>query len=401
MPCRSCGAGALEPVFSLGSLPLSNALVDEAGLSISDELHPLDLDCCVSCGMLGIRQAVAPERLFREYLYYSSYSATAVEHAHAFAQNAIAELGLGPKSLVIEVASNDGYLLSHFHARGIATLGIEPARNVADVARSKGVQTVTEFFDKDLAPSLPKADLVIANNVLAHVPDPNGFVSGLGTIVRPGGTITVEVPSLLELVDNTEFDTVYHEHFSYFSATSLDALFARNGLAVERVDLLVLHGGSLRFTLRKGSGGERPRNLAELLSREAAWGVRDPLVYRMLAHKVSGMKAALSGFLQDAIVHGRSVAGYGAPAKATVFLNHFGLGPDKIPFVVDRNPHKQGRYIPGVRIPIRSVDLLRLEKPDFVLVLPWNLANEIIEQEQDLLRQGSRFVVAIPSLRLI
>jgi len=399
MSCRSCGNGALDLVLSLGAIPLANALPAPEDLGRPDERFPLDLAFCPKCALVQILETIPPEKMFRDYLYFSSFSETMLRHAEEHVRRLVKEERLGPSSLAMEIASNDGYLLQYFVKAGIPVLGVEPARNIARVAEEKGVRTISEFFTRELAATLPKADVVIANNVLAHVPDVNGFVAGIKTVLKPGGVATIEVPYVREMVDRTEFDTIYHEHLSYFSVAALDAIFARNGLVVDRVELLPIHGGSLLLFVRHE---KRDRSTVDaLLREEEAWGVRSGAAYRRMAERVAGLRSKLLGLLDGLRQEGRKVAGYGAAAKATILLNFFGIGVDRISFVVDRSPHKQGRFIPGVRIPVSPVERLLQDRPDHVLLLAWNFAEEILRQQSEYRRLGGKFILPIPEVRVL
>ncbi len=399
MSCRSCGNGSLDLVLSLGAIPLANALPAKDDLGRPDERFPLDLAFCPKCALAQILETVPPEKMFRDYLYFSSYSDTMLRHAEEHVNRLVKEERLGPSSLALEIASNDGYLLQFFLKAGVPVLGVEPARNIAKVAEGKGIRTLPEFFTRELAATLPKADVVIANNVLAHVPDLNGFVAGLKAVLKPRGVATIEVPYVREMVDRAEFDTIYHEHLSYFSVTALDEIFARNGLVLDRVERLPTHGGSLLLFVRHE---ERDRSTVEtLLREEEAWGARGHAPYRRMADRVRAVGASLRGLLDELKAGGKKVAGYGAAAKATILLNFFGIGADHLAFVVDRSPHKQGRFIPGVRIPVSPVERLLQDQPDFVLLLAWNYADEILGQQAEYRRRGGKFILPIPEVKVV
>lgn len=397
--CRSCDFASLEPVVSLGSIPLANALLDPGADSSSEKRYPLDLVFCPNCALVQITETIPREEIFRDYPYFSSYSDTMGAHARALAERLVREEGLGPQSLVIEPASNDGYLLKHFASLGVSVLGVDPAKNVAKVARDAGIPTVSEFFGPALAPSLPKADLVVANNVLAHTDDLNGFVSSVGSVLKPDGLAVLEVPYVKDMVDRCEFDTVYHEHLCYFSVTSLDALFARNGLFLDHAERIALHGGSLLLRARRDP--RRRASVEALLHEEASWGVRTRGYYRMMAHRMVGMREALSSLLKDLKAEGRAIAAYGASAKGSTLLNSFGIGRETLDFVADRNPHKHGKLLPGVRIPIVPAESLSLEMPAYTLLLAWNFAEEILSQQETYRRRGGKFILYVPDLRVL
>src|ERR1043166_5838838 len=399
MPCRSCGNAALDVVLSLGKIPLANALLSKKDLARPEERYPLDLAFCPSCSLLQILETVPPEKLFREYLYFASFSETMLRHAKEHALRLVREKKLGPRTWALEIASNDGYLLESFLEAGVPVLGVEPARNVAKAAEEKGVRTIAEFFTKDLAATLPKADVVIANNVLAHVPDLNGFVAGIKTVLKPGGVATIEVPYVREMVDRTEFDTIYHEHLSYFSVAALDAIFARNGLVLDRVERLSIHGGSLLLFVRHEKRGRA--SVQAVLKEEEAWGVRRRDVYAQMGDRVAALRSALRRLLDDLKRNGKTIAGYGAAAKATILLNFFGIGSDDLAFVADRSPHKQGRFIPGARILVSPAERLLEAQPDYVLLMAWNFADEIFQQQAEYRRRGGKFILPIPEVKVV
>jgi SAM-dependent methyltransferase len=399
MPCRSCGESQLQNVLSLGRTPLANALLPREDLARAEEAFPLDLAFCPACSLVQIVETVPSEKMFRDYVYFSSFSEGMLKHAEEHVRRLIETAKLGKASLAIESASNDGYLLQNFVKAGVPVLGIEPARNIAKVAEGKGIRTRCEFFTRELASALPQADVVIANNVLAHVPDLNGFIAGIRTVLKPDGVATVEVPYVRDMVDHCEFDTIYHEHLSYFSVTALDALISRNGLVLDRVERLALHGGSLLLFLRHRKSDRS--TVEAILREEAAWGVGQLLPYRVMAHRVAGMKESLRGLLSDLKGEGRRIAAYGAAAKGATLLNYFRIGTEWLDYVVDRSPHKQGKFMPGSRLPIEPVERLVERKPDYVLLLAWNFADEILRQQEAYRRSGGRFIVAVPELRVL
>ena len=403
--CRGCGRPGLEVVLDLGEQPLANAIIKQDDLASPEPRYPLALAYCPDCWLVQITEAVAPELLFREYTYFSSVSDAFVEHARGIAERLIAERGLGPDSLVVELASNDGYLLQHYAAAGVPVLGIDPARNVAEVATARGVPTLAEFFTCDLADELARsgrtADVVHANNVIAHVPDLNGFVAGIARILKPGGVAVIETPYLRELVERLEFDTIYHEHIFYHSLTALSRVFERNGLSVIDIERIAVHGGSLRvFAMR--SGAEEPgARVRSLLAEEAAVGLCTPEYYANFAARVEVLGRELRIMLTGLRSQGRTVAAYGAAAKGAVLLNAFGIGPDLISFVADRSPYKQGHLMPGVHIPIVAPDQLVAQMPDECLLLVWNFADEILAQQAEYRRLGGRFIIPVPKPTLV
>ena len=407
-PCRFCAAPLQHSFADLGMSPLSNAFLQREQLGKMEPFYPLHAFVCERCLLVQLEQFERPENIFSNYAYFSSYSVSWLDHARQYVEKMAERFTLGAESLVVEIASNDGYLLQYFQVKGIPVLGLEPARNVAKVAQEKGISTLTEFFGARIAMELSasgrQADLIVANNVLAHVPDLNDFVRGLKLLLKSGGTITIEVPHLLRLMEGCQFDTIYHEHFSYFSLLTLDEVFRKFGLTVFDVDELATHGGSLRLYIRHASSGEpvmQSERLAEMRHRECAAGMNRLETYLDLEEKVRETKRGLLEFLIDAKRRGKSIAAYGAPAKGNTLLNYCGIGKDFIDYTVDISPHKQGLFLPGTHIPILHPDTLRRTKPDYVLLLPWNLRDEILEQLADVRGAGSRFVVPIPTVDVI
>jgi SAM-dependent methyltransferase len=403
--CRSCGADQPEAVLDLGRTPLANRLLTADQLDEPEPTYPLELVFCPRCALLQITETVAPEILFRHYLYFSSFSETMLRHAERSAERLIAERRLGPKSLVVEAASNDGYLLQYFARRGIPVLGIEPARNIAAVAQSRGIPTVDEFFGARLAEQLRgagrAADVFLANNVLAHVADLNDFVQGIGTLLAPAGVAVIEAPYAKDMIDHCAFDTIYHEHLCYFSLTALTHLFRRHGLAVGHVERLPIHGGSLRV-FAGHAGATRPDEAVDnLLREEAAWGMDRPAFYRGFARQVEALKASVRAPLLRLKRQGKRLAAYGAAAKGSTLLNYMGIGRDLLDFVVDQSTYKQGRYMPGVRLPIDAPARLLEDLPDYVLLLTWNFADEILAQQAEYRRQGGQFIIPVPEPRVV
>jgi hypothetical protein len=387
--------------------PLCESYVSPENANAMEPFYPLHVWVCDTCFLVQLEEYVSGEEIFTEYAYFSSYSDSWLEHCRRYVDQAIETLGLTAESSVVEVASNDGYLLQYFVERGIPALGIEPAANVAKVAVEKGVPTLVEFFGRESAGNLAagrgRADLVLGNNVLAQVHHLNDFVAGLEILLAPGGTITIEFPHLERLVAENQFDTIYHEHFSYFSLYAAERVFAAHGLTVYDVEELPTHGGSLRIWARHEGEADRPRTqrLLALRARELEAGVDDPAYYRSFEEQVRETKRKLLEFLIAARRAGKKVVGYGAPGKGNTLLNYCGIREDFIDFTVDRSPYKQGKLLPGTHIPIREPDRLREARPDYVLILPWNLRQEIVDQLAYIREWGGRFVVPIPEPTVI
>jgi SAM-dependent methyltransferase len=403
--CRACGGLRLTPVLSLGTTPLANSLLTQAQLAAPEPRFPLDLAFCESCSLLQITAAPPPEALFSDYLYFSSFSETMLKHARAIAERTARDRKLGADALVMEIASNDGYLLQYYKALGIPVLGIEPARNIAVVAENqRGIPTLVEFFGAELAQRLRNegrlADVIHANNVFAHVPDLNGFVSGLATVLRDGGVAIVEFPYAREMIEHCEFDTIYHEHLSYFSLTAVDTLVRKHGLVVADAELLPIHGGSLRIFLAKGSGPARA-GAATLLEAEAESGVGTYAYYAEFARRVNALRGKVRDLLRALKTEGKTIAAYGAAAKGSTLLNYFGIGRETLDFVADRSTHKQGRFMPGVHVPIVAPEHLLAAQPDYTLLLTWNFADEIMEQQSEYRRRGGQFIVPVPDCRVV
>ncbi|MBN2308485.1 MAG: methyltransferase domain-containing protein [Candidatus Hydrogenedentes bacterium] len=404
--CRHCGSGRLRMVLSLGTTPLANSNVSEERLSEPEPVFPLELLVCEDCMLAQLDEYEAPDHIFTDYAYFSSWSTTWLEHARAYVEQVSERFALGAASMVVEVASNDGYLLQYFVERGVPVLGVEPAANVAAEAVAKGIPTQVAFLTQASAKRLVaegyQADLVVGNNVLAHVPALNDFVAALRILLKPAGVITMEFPHLYRLVEETQFDTIYHEHFSYFSLFVVIAVFARHGLAVFDVDRLTTHGGSLRIYACHAD--KAPYAVSErvgaLESLERGAGMATMEYYERFAEEVARVKREVVEFLRSAKREGKRVAGYGAPAKGNTLLNFCGIGRDLVGYTVDRNPHKQGLYTPGMRIPIRDPKVVEEDKPDYLWILPWNIKDEVMEQMAGIRGWGGRFVVAIPRLHI-
>lgn len=402
--CRSCGRSNLEPILDLGETPLADRLVTEARLGEPEPRYPLAIVFCPDCGLVQISETVPPEVLFCEdYPYFSSVSDALLRHSRDNVRELIAARGLGANSLAVELASNDGYLLKNYLERGIPVLGIDPAEGPARRAEAIGVTTLNSFFTAALASRLAaegrRADVIHANNVLAHVADTNGFVSGIATLLKDEGVAVIEVPYVKDLIDHLEFDTIYHEHLCYFSVTALDRLFRRHGLYLNEVRRLEIHGGSLRLYLeREERDGESVRSL---LALERDEGVDRREFYRSFAHQVERLKADLLELLRGLRAEGKTIAAYGAAAKGATLINYVGIGPDLVDFVVDRNAFKQGRYMPGQRLPIFAPERLLQAMPDYVLLLAWNFADEIREQQSAYAAAGGRFILPLPEPRVL
>lgn len=403
MHCRHCGAPVTLPLADLGTAPLSNAYLSAEALHAPERWYPLRVLVCERCWLVQTEDFAQAHELFdAEYAYFSSYSSSWLAHAQAYVQAMVQRFALGPHSRVVEIAANDGYLLQYVAARGIPCLGVEPTASTAAAARAKGIPVVERFFGQELARELvaqgQAADLTAANNVLAHVPDINDFVAGFALLLQPAGVATFEFPHLLQLVQQCQFDTLYHEHFSYLSLTAVQRIFAANGLTVFDVEELPTHGGSLRVYARRTDGTPRPEApaVAALLAREAQAGVASAAFYGDFQRECLRIKRELLSFLISAQAQGRKVAAYGAAAKGNTLLNFAGVRADLLPYVVDRNPAKQGKYLPGSRIPVVDEAHLRADRPDVVLILPWNLREEVVAQLAYIREWGGRFAVAVP-----
>jgi C-methyltransferase C-terminal domain/Putative zinc binding domain/Methyltransferase domain len=405
--CRFCAAPLRHTFIDLGMSPLCESYLSAERLATMEPFYPLHARVCEQCLLVQVEDFVAPEEIFSEYAYFSSYSDSWVEHARLYVDAAADRFEIGPESLVVELASNDGYLLQHVLARGIPALGIEPAANVAAAARERGIETIVRFFGRALATELAadgrRAHLLVANNVMAHVPDLNDFVGGIAIVLDPQGVATIEVPHLQRLIDGNQFDTIYHEHFSYFSFLTARAVLAAHGLEVFDVEELNSHGGSMRLYAQPHATGVHPvsRRVTELCERERALGYDTVGAYTSFSTRVIETKWRLLEFLIEARRAGRRVAGYGAPGKGNTLLNYCGIRTDLLEFTVDRNPYKQGMFLPGTHIPIRHPEALEQERPDYILILPWNLKREIVAQLEYARDWGASFVVPIPEVQLL
>ena len=397
--CRSCRQSGLKPVLNLGQMPLSDGLLTEAQLTEKEDKYPLEVAFCPHCTLMQILETVTPEKLFCEdYPYYSSFTDTLLEHSRKNVLSLIEKCKLGPDSFVVELASNDGYLLKNYVEKSVPCLGIDPAEGPAQEAEKVGVPTMCTFFTEDLAKQLVneghRADVIHANNVLAHVADTNGFVEGISILLKDKGVAVIEVPYVREMIDNCEFDTIYHEHLCYFSVTALDQLFRRHRLFLNDVQHLTIHGGSLRLFVSPYE--DVLESVRKLLEEEREIGVDKYEYYSSFSTKVQDIRERMQKLLQELKSKGKSIAAYGAAAKGAIMLNYIEADTDIINFVVDRNVHKQGKYMPGKHIPICDPARLMQDMPDYVLILPWNFKDEILSQQQTYRQRGGRFIIPIP-----
>ncbi len=399
--CRGCATPLDIPFLDLGMQPLSNRYLTRSELTHMEPFYPLRVFFCPECYLVQLEEFESPEAIFGDYAYFSSYSDSWLEHARRYVENMVQRFELNERSRVVEIASNDGYLLRNFVQRGIPSLGVEPARNVAEVAREAGIPTLSKFFGRATAQEIVDegghADLVIGNNVLAHVPDLNDFVGGLSILLAPDGVLTMEFPHLERLLEENQFDTIYHEHFSYFSLLAVEQVFAQKGMTVWDVEELPTHGGSLRIYVSHSSAGrEVTQRVQDLRQHEQCAGLRDAGTYDAFARRVEAMKRDFLDFFIKAKREGKQVVGYGAPAKGNTMLNYCGIRSDFMDYTVDRSPHKQNHFLPGSHIPIRHPDTISETKPDYVCILPWNLKDEVRQQLSGISAWGGMFVVLIP-----
>jgi SAM-dependent methyltransferase len=405
--CRFCDAPLRDTLVDLGMSPLCESYLSAGQLSRMEPFYPLHVWVCGRCYLVQLEEFVSPEAIFTEYAYFSSYADSWLRHAKSYTELMGRRFGIGPGSLVIELASNDGYLLQYFVERGVPVLGVEPARNVAKVAIEKGIPTLVEFFGEKMAERLvsegTRGDLILGNNVLAQVPDLNDFVRGMKVLLKPGGVITMEFPHLVRLMDENQFDTIYHEHFSYFSFIAAEAIFARHGLALFDVEELPTHGGSLRIYAKHADDATKPptARAGELRAREEAAGLRRMETYAAFSEKVKETKRKLLEFLIRAKREGKTICGYGAPGKGNTLLNYCGIRTDFLDYTVDRNPYKHGKFTPGTHIPIHAPDRIRETRPDYLFILPWNFKDEIIQQMSYIREWGGKFIVPIPEVKVV
>lgn len=403
--CRSCGSSSGREVLDLGVQPLANNLLTSPSQEAGGEPRfPLIVDVCESCFLMQLRELVSPVRLFSEYLYFSSFSDTMLKHAREAVEQHTADYALGARSLVVEIASNDGYLLQYFQQRGVPSLGIEPAVNIAKVAQEKGIDTRVEFFSKALAEQLvaegKQADLILGNNVFAHVPVINDFVAGIAILLKPDGVAALEFPWGHDMVRHLEFDTIYHEHVYYFNAVALVPLFRRHGLEIFRIEKLPIHGGSLRIHASKTGRRAVESSVHAIVQEETSEGATTMAYYANFFRAVVALKKSLMELLADLISKGHSIAAYGASAKGTTLINYCGIGREMLSFIVDRSTYKQGKFSPGMHLPILAPEALLEKRPDYTLLLTWNFADEILAQQQEYRDAGGRFIIPVPQPRI-
>ena len=404
--CRICGNKNIESIYSLGDVPLANSLVKKEDENKEDDRFPLTLVFCPRCSLIQIKETVDPETLFKNYLYFSSFSDMVLHRSKEFAENLIRERHLNQDSLVVEVASNDGYLLSFFKRKKIPILGIEPAENIAKIANEKGITTLCDFFNLKCAEKLvnegKRADVIIGNNVLAHISDLNGFVEGIHVLLKEKGIGSFEFPYIVNMIRNTEFDTIYHEHLCYFSLTAVMELFKRHQLMIINAELTEIHGGSLRITLtHQDSGVKVSDSIHSLLKKESEEGLSKIQFYRNFTSKIDSIHQHLTSLLNDLKSKGNTIAAYGAAAKGSMLLTIFKLGKETIDFIVDRSTYKQNLFMPGNHIPIFGPEYLLQKQPDYLLILAWNFADEIMDQQQEYQRKGGKFIVPNPTVSII
>jgi SAM-dependent methyltransferase len=404
--CRFCGQPLRHTLVDLGMSPLCESYLAREQLNQAEAFYPLHVYVCDGCFLVQLEEFVSPEHIYTEYAYFSSYADSWLQHAANYVDMIVERLRLDAQSFVVEIASNDGYLLKNFVRKGIPALGVEPAANVAKVAVEKGIPTLVRFFGeqtaRDLVDSGKRADLLLGNNVLAHVPDINDFVAGMKVLLAPGGVITMEFPHLMRLMDENQFDTIYHEHFSYLSFIAVERIFAAHGLTLFDVEEIPTHGGSLRIYARHAENSGLPvgERVEELRARELAAGFERLETYASFSEQVMETKRKLLTFLIEAKRAGKTIVGYGAPGKGNTLLNYCGIRTDFLDYTVDRNPYKHGKFLPGTHIPILAPDAIRETRPDYVLILPWNFKDEIMKQVAYIREWGGKFVVPIPEVRV-
>lgn len=395
LECRFCCSPLCHTFCDLGKTPLANSFLNPEGIAAKEPLFPLIAYVCSRCFLVQLPQAESPEEIFSHYAYFSSYSTSWLNHARHYAEKIPQKLGLHKDSFIVEIASNDGYLLNYFQNMGYAILGIEPAKNVAQAALEKGIPTRVEFFSSKMADTL-QADLLIGNNVLAHVPDLNDFIQGLKIALKPQGWITLEFPHLLNLIQERQFDTIYHEHFSYFSLLALAKIFPYHGLEIVDVEKLPTHGGSLRLYVRHAGVSAPTPTVTLLIEEEREAGLHQMGTYELFGEQTLDIKQRLIALLRSLKLQGKKIVGYGAPAKGNTLLNFCGLNSEMISYTVDKSRYKQGLYLPGSKIPIFSPEKIFEDKPDYILILPWNLKDEIVEELKEARTWGGKFICPIP-----
>jgi SAM-dependent methyltransferase len=403
--CRLCGSPRLFQFLSLGSQPLANAVLDPKDVGKPETRYPIDVVLCEECTGVQITETISPDILFRDYIYFSSFSDTMLKHAEEEATELRTKRRLGPDSLVVEIASNDGYLLKHFVAAGVPVLGVEPARNIAKVAAERGIRTVAEFFGREFGAQLARdgyqADVMLANNVMAHVPDINGVVAGIKILLKPGGVFVMETPYVKDMIDNLEFDTMYHEHFFCHSLTALEKLYRSHGLAACDVRWIPIHGGTIQvWVSHAGEEGARPA-VAKMLADEKGWGVDQRRFYADFGTRVERLRDDVVGTLDRLRADGKRIGAYGAAAKGATLMNYMGIDGRHVDYVLDRSTYKQGKLMPGNHVPILAPEHLLNDQPDYLLILAWNLADEIMGQQAEYRARGGRFIVPVPTVRVI
>jgi hypothetical protein len=406
LQCRFCQTPLKHSFADLGMSPLANSYLKPEELHQAEAFYPMHVYVCETCYLVQLPEFESPQHIFGDYAYFSSYSETWLKHAKTYVEQMIERFGFDSGSQIVEIASNDGYLLQYFKEKGVPILGVEPAKNVAKIAQEAGIPTIVKFFGiqtaKELAAQGKHADLLVGNNVLAHVPDLNDFVGGMKILLKPQGLITMEFHYLRQLLTKNQFDTIYHEHFSYFSCIAVEKVFADHGLTIFDVEELPTHGGSLRIYARHTEDETKPitSRVKELRDRELQEGFNKLETYTSFAQRVQETKRTLLEFLIQAKREGKSIVGYGAPAKGNTLLNYCGIRSDFMDYTVDRSPHKQGHFLPGTHIPIYHPDKIKETKPDYVVILPWNLKDEIMEQMKHIREWGGQFVVLIPEVEV-